>query len=170
LPASPKLRKTEGQAEHLAVPKGSENIAREAARSAGFWCLVGIITYVGISLVIKIEATKTRLFLVVVVIGVAFGAASLLEHLLRRANRLMRVGRAGIRSSIIRRCTARPTTRLTAMSSCRGRWFLIGLANEEPGRGSSAKFNKDEGAKDCGEYCKAAGVIAVRPTPAAGGR
>jgi hypothetical protein len=84
LPASPKLRKTEGQAEHLAVPKGSENIAREAARSAGFWFLVGIITYVGISLVIKIEATKTRLFLVVVVIGVAFGAASLLEHLLRR--------------------------------------------------------------------------------------
>jgi hypothetical protein len=46
------------------VPKGSENIAREAAWSAGFWFLVGIITYVGISLVIKIEATKTRLFLV----------------------------------------------------------------------------------------------------------
>jgi hypothetical protein len=33
--------------------------------------------------VIKIEATGTRLFLVVVVFGVAFGAASLLEHLLR---------------------------------------------------------------------------------------
>jgi hypothetical protein len=65
------------------VPKGSENIAREAAWSAGFWFLVGIITYVGISLVIKIEATKTRLFLVAVVIGVAFGAASLLERLLR---------------------------------------------------------------------------------------
>jgi hypothetical protein len=46
------------------VPKGSENIAREAAWSPGFWFLVGIITYVGISLVIKIEATKTRLFLV----------------------------------------------------------------------------------------------------------
>ena len=66
------------------MPKGSENIAREAAWSAGFWFLVGIITYVGISLVIKIEATKIRLFLVVAVIGVAFGAASLLEQLLRR--------------------------------------------------------------------------------------
>ena len=34
--------------------------------------------------VIKVEATRTRLFLVVVVIGVAFLAASLLEQLLRR--------------------------------------------------------------------------------------
>jgi hypothetical protein len=33
--------------------------------------------------IIKIEATETRLFLVVVVFGVAFGAASLVEHLLR---------------------------------------------------------------------------------------
>jgi hypothetical protein len=34
--------------------------------------------------VIKVEATRTRLFLVVVIIGVAFLAASLLEQLLRR--------------------------------------------------------------------------------------
>jgi hypothetical protein len=34
--------------------------------------------------VIKVEATKTRLFLVVVVIGVALGAASLLERLLKQ--------------------------------------------------------------------------------------
>jgi hypothetical protein len=33
--------------------------------------------------VIKIEATRTRLFLVVVVLVVALGAASLVEHLLR---------------------------------------------------------------------------------------
>jgi hypothetical protein len=65
------------------VPKGSESIAREAAWSAGFWFLVGVITYVGISLVIKVEATATRLFLVVTVLGVAFGATSLLERLLR---------------------------------------------------------------------------------------
>jgi len=35
------------------------------------------------SAVIKIEATGTRLFLAVVVFGVAFGTAYLLEHLLR---------------------------------------------------------------------------------------
>jgi hypothetical protein len=67
----------------LAVPKASETIVQEAAWSVGFWFLVGIITCVGISLVINIEATKTRLLLVVVIIGVAFGAASLLERLLR---------------------------------------------------------------------------------------
>jgi hypothetical protein len=44
---------------------------------------LGLITFVGINSVIRIEATRTRLFLVIVVIGVAFGAASLVEHLLR---------------------------------------------------------------------------------------
>jgi hypothetical protein len=38
------------------------------------------ITYLGMSAVIKIEATGTRLFLVVVIFGVAFSAASLLAH------------------------------------------------------------------------------------------
>jgi hypothetical protein len=57
----------------------------------------------------------------------------------------MRVGRAGIHRSIIRRCTARPTMRLTAMWCYRDRWFLTGLANEEPGRRSVAKLlTKDE--------------------------
>jgi hypothetical protein len=51
--------------------------------TAGFWLVLGLITYLGMNAVIKIEATGTRLFLVVVVFGVAFGAASLLEHLLR---------------------------------------------------------------------------------------
>jgi hypothetical protein len=63
--------------------RGWGKFAREAARSVGFWLLVGLITYVGMNAVIKIEATGTRLFLVVVVLSVAFGAASLLERLLR---------------------------------------------------------------------------------------
>ena len=41
------------------------------------------MTFVGMSAVVKIEATRTRLVLVVVVFLVAFGTASLLEHLLR---------------------------------------------------------------------------------------
>jgi hypothetical protein len=61
------------------------NIAAEAARSVGFWLFTGLITYLGINAVIKIEATSTRVFLVVVVFGVAFGAASLLERQLRHA-------------------------------------------------------------------------------------
>jgi hypothetical protein len=44
---------------------------------------MGLITYLGMSAVVTIEATGTRLFLAVVVLGVAFGAASLVERLLR---------------------------------------------------------------------------------------
>jgi hypothetical protein len=80
---TPKLRKAEGcQAEPLTVARGWGNIARKAAGTAGFWLVLGLITYLGMNAVIKIEATATRLFLVVVVFGVAFGAASLLGHLL----------------------------------------------------------------------------------------
>jgi hypothetical protein len=43
---------------------------------------LGLITFLGLNAVIKIEATGTRLFLVVIVISVALGAASLLERLL----------------------------------------------------------------------------------------
>ena len=57
--------------------------AREAARTAAFLASFGLIAYFGMSAVVKIEATQTRLFLVSVVFGVAFGAASLLDHLLR---------------------------------------------------------------------------------------
>jgi hypothetical protein len=60
------------------------NVARRAAASAGYWFVLGLITFLGMNAVIKVEATRTRLFLVVVVIGVAFLAASLLEQLLRR--------------------------------------------------------------------------------------
>jgi hypothetical protein len=38
-------------------------VQERAAWSIGFWFLVGIITCVGISLVINIEATKPRLLL-----------------------------------------------------------------------------------------------------------
>jgi len=61
------------------------NIAGEAARSAGFWLFAGLIAYLGMNAVVKIEATGTRLFLAVVVFAVAYGAASLLERLLRHA-------------------------------------------------------------------------------------
>jgi hypothetical protein len=61
------------------------NIAGEAARSVGFWLFTGLIAYLGMNAVVKIEATGTRLFLAVVVFAVAYGAASLLERLLRHA-------------------------------------------------------------------------------------
>lgn len=65
------------------MARGWQAIAREAARTACFVASFGLIAYLGMSTVIKIEATRTRLFLVVVVFGIAFGAASLLDHLLR---------------------------------------------------------------------------------------
>lgn len=62
---------------------GSKIIARKAAGAAGFWLLMGVILYFGLREAIKIEATGIRLFFVLVVVGVAFGAATLLERLLR---------------------------------------------------------------------------------------
>ena len=59
------------------------NIARKAAAPTGYWLVLALITFLGLKAVIKIEATGTRLFLVLVVLSVAFGAASLLEHLVR---------------------------------------------------------------------------------------
>ena len=58
-------------------------ILREAGRTVGFLASFGLIAYLGVSTVIEIEATRIRLFLVVVVFGVAFSAASLLDHILR---------------------------------------------------------------------------------------
>jgi len=63
------------------------NIARRAAAPAGYWLVLGLITLLGMNAATKVEATRTRLFLVVV-IGVAFVAASLLEKLLRRGEPL----------------------------------------------------------------------------------
>jgi len=45
------------------------NIARRAAAPAGYWLVLGLITLLGMNAAIKVEATRTRLFLVVVVIG-----------------------------------------------------------------------------------------------------
>jgi hypothetical protein len=67
----------------LTMARGWGNIARKAAGPAGYWLVLGLITFLGMTAVIKIEGTGTRLFLVVIVFGVAFGAASLLEQLLR---------------------------------------------------------------------------------------
>ena len=57
--------------------------AREAGRTVAILAVFGFIAYFGIKAAIKIEATQTRLFLVCVVFGVAFGAALLLDYLLR---------------------------------------------------------------------------------------
>ena len=65
------------------MARGLGSIAREAARTAAYMAAFGLITYFGMKAVIKIEATKTRLFLVIVIFGVGFGAAALLDHLLR---------------------------------------------------------------------------------------
>jgi hypothetical protein len=65
------------------VPHRWVTFAREATRTAAYLALFGVITYFGMKAVIKIEATETRLFLVGVVFAVAFGAAALLDHLLR---------------------------------------------------------------------------------------
>ena len=65
------------------MARGWRIIARDVAQTAGFWVVLGLMTYLGMSALSKIEATRTRLFLVVVVLSVAFSAASLLAHLLR---------------------------------------------------------------------------------------
>jgi hypothetical protein len=58
-------------------------VAQRATPPALYWLVLSLITFLGMSAVIKIEATRTRLSLVVVVVGVAFSAACFLERLLR---------------------------------------------------------------------------------------
>ena len=58
-------------------------VARTVTPPALYWLVLSLITFLGMSEVIKVEATRARLFLVVVVVGVAFSAACLLERLLR---------------------------------------------------------------------------------------
>jgi hypothetical protein len=65
------------------VARGWRNIPRKAAAPAGYWLVLGLITFLGMNAAIKIEATGTRLLVVVVVFGVALAGASLLEQLLR---------------------------------------------------------------------------------------
>ena len=60
-----------------------QTIARTATPLALYWLVLSLITFFGMNAVIKIEATPARLSLVVVVFGVAFGAAYFLERLLR---------------------------------------------------------------------------------------
>jgi hypothetical protein len=66
------------------MARGWRTVARKAAGPTCYWLVLGMIVFVGMTLVIKIQATETRLVLVIVVFGAAFGAASLVEHLLRR--------------------------------------------------------------------------------------
>jgi uncharacterized membrane protein YiaA len=65
------------------VARRSASIAREAARTTALVVSFGLIVYFGMSEAIKIQATQTRLFFVSAVFAVAFGAALLLDHLLR---------------------------------------------------------------------------------------
>ena len=58
-------------------------VARKAMPAALYWFVLNLVTFLGLSAVIKIEATRARLSLLVVVVGVAFSAACFLERLLR---------------------------------------------------------------------------------------
>jgi hypothetical protein len=58
-------------------------VAQTVTPPAVYWLVLSLITFLGMSEVIKVEATRTRLSLVVVVVGVAFSAACFLERLLR---------------------------------------------------------------------------------------
>ena len=58
-------------------------VARRATPGALYWLVLSLITFLGMSEVIEIEATRTRLSLFVVVVGVAFSTAYFLERLLR---------------------------------------------------------------------------------------
>jgi len=57
-----------------------QTVARKATPTAFYWLVLSLITGLGISAVVRIEATGTRLSLVVLVIGVAFSAACFLER------------------------------------------------------------------------------------------
>jgi hypothetical protein len=65
------------------VAEAWRTIARKATPTVLYWLVLSLITFVGIRAVIEIEATRTRLSLVVTVVGVAFSAAYFLESLLR---------------------------------------------------------------------------------------
>jgi hypothetical protein len=65
------------------VARALRTVARKATPAALYWLALSLVTFLGISAVIQIEATRARLFLVVVVVGVAFSAACFLERLLR---------------------------------------------------------------------------------------
>ena len=59
------------------------NCCAKATPAALYWLVLSLITFLGMSAVIQIEATRARLSLVVVVIGVTFSAACFVERLLR---------------------------------------------------------------------------------------
>jgi hypothetical protein len=65
------------------VPGALRTVARTATPTALYWLVLSLITFVGMSAVIRIEATRTRLSLIAVVVGVAFSTACFLERLLR---------------------------------------------------------------------------------------
>jgi hypothetical protein len=65
------------------VPGALQTIAWRAAPEALYWLVLSLVTFFGMSAAINIEDTRTRLSLVVLVVGVAFNAAYFLERSLR---------------------------------------------------------------------------------------
>jgi hypothetical protein len=117
--------------------------------------------------VIKVEATRTRLFLVVVVIGVAFLAASLLEQLLRRGE-LPREDwprwYSRFNHPMLYRSTADAPYSYVVLPQ---RMFLIGLANPAGGlRPSySAKTRRTRSqrpSQSCRSYCARLDRVTIR--------
>jgi hypothetical protein len=64
------------------VARRCGRIAQEAGRTVTSFASFALITYFAMKAIVKIEGTQTRLFLICVVFGVAFGAAVLVDHLL----------------------------------------------------------------------------------------
>jgi hypothetical protein len=124
--------------------RGWENITRDAVQTAGFWLLTGLITYLGISAVVKIEATGTRLFLAIAVFGVAFGAVSLLERQLRQrepADEGWPRWYSQFNSPTLYRSSDGAAYSYVVLPRSR---FLTDLANDKPGRRFSELLTKDE--------------------------
>jgi hypothetical protein len=75
--------KMESPKQNTSVAGTWRTVAQQAMPAAVYWLVLSLITFLGMSEVIKIEATGTRLSLAVVVVGVAFSSACFLERLLR---------------------------------------------------------------------------------------
>ena len=96
------------------------NGAARKSSPVGYWLVLGLITFLGLNAVIKIEATETRLFLVVMVIGLALGGSNRKEAATRKANRRLPVGsRPGFRPALASVLPqAHPENLLASLQSC----------------------------------------------------
>ena len=126
------------------MARGWRTIARKAAGPASYWLVSGLIVFVGMTSVIKIQTTETRLVLVVVVFGIAFGAASLVEHLLRRGEPADGCGPRWY-LQLNTPTVYGPSDDKPYSYVVLPRPIIPDLANKEPGRRSAGKLlSKDE--------------------------